>query len=426
MTARSPLDAGLAVTLVLAVVASLAIPPVAATNAVPSMDAPDAVKDGTASADSAASQAAPTVEVSDGSVVRGRTTNLSVTLDAVPNGLSGGTLTLALDSPAVGEIRAFRGGDGLTVLNATVEGGGGNVTVRLADLDDGVTPGDGPVTLGTLEVEATEDGTTGVAFESVRLDDDEGGSVGASPSAGTLSVESPDPTTLRVNTDSEAGAVELSLSSVPSGLSGFRITVATDGGRVEGASYGSVWKQTNTTVSEDGRSVTVRAVDLDDAVRPGESNVSLVTIPVEDAAAVSPSVTVHRLPDDTGHRSPHVVSKTRDADGTDGTDGSPSDGTDAESGDDGADGGLSGCASESAAASDLQGQFTTIGNLIIFLIAAVAVPNGAYGLFEWMTAGSNVRQGRKGKKRVRNTFVALAGAAVLKVAVNLTTAVLCV
>lgn len=106
--------------------------------------------------------------------------------------------------------------------------------------------------------------------------------------------------------------------------------------------------------------------------------------------------------------------------------GSPSDGAGAGSGDDGADGSLSRCASESAAASDLRGQFTTIGNLIISLIAAVAVPNGAYGLFEWMTAGSNVRQGRKGKKRVRNTFVALAGVAVLKVAVNLTTAVLCV
>lgn len=90
------------------------------------------------------------------------------------------------------------------------------------------------------------------------------------------------------------------------------------------------------------------------------------------------------------------------------------------------DGLVDGCSGGSEEASDLREQFTAIGNLLVFLIGAVAVPNGAYGLLEWTTAGSDVRKGRRGKKRIRNTFVGLAGAAVLKVAVNLVTAVLCV
>lgn len=83
----------------------------------------------------------------------------------------------------------------------------------------------------------------------------------------------------------------------------------------------------------------------------------------------------------------------------------------------------------SAAAQDQQEQelrnkFSQMADLIILLITAVAVPNGAYGLFEWMTAGANQEKNDKGKQRIRNTFIALAGAAVIKVAVNLFTATL--
>lgn len=67
----------------------------------------------------------------------------------------------------------------------------------------------------------------------------------------------------------------------------------------------------------------------------------------------------------------------------------------------------------------LERQFNAIGNFIILLIGLVAVPNGAYGLFEWMTAGADTEKDRKGRKRIRNTFIALAGAAVIKVAVEL-------
>lgn len=80
--------------------------------------------------------------------------------------------------------------------------------------------------------------------------------------------------------------------------------------------------------------------------------------------------------------------------------------------------------SETEEAQQLQDQFEQMANLIILVIAGVAVPNGAYGLFEWMTAGANQEKNEKGKKRIRNTFIGLAGAAVIKVAVQLVTGVL--
>lgn len=69
--------------------------------------------------------------------------------------------------------------------------------------------------------------------------------------------------------------------------------------------------------------------------------------------------------------------------------------------------------------SDLEDQFQSIADLLVLLIGLVAVPNGAFGLLQWMTAGANEEKMQKGKTRIRNTFIALAGAAVIQVAVQL-------
>lgn len=66
-------------------------------------------------------------------------------------------------------------------------------------------------------------------------------------------------------------------------------------------------------------------------------------------------------------------------------------------------------------------RFEQISNFIVFLIAAVAVPNGGFGLFQWMTAGADQQKDQQGRQRIRNTFIALAGAAVIKLAVNVIT-----
>ncbi|WP_302083346.1 hypothetical protein [Salinibaculum rarum] len=67
---------------------------------------------------------------------------------------------------------------------------------------------------------------------------------------------------------------------------------------------------------------------------------------------------------------------------------------------------------------DLKNDIQNIGDFVILIIVAVAVPNGAYGFLEWMTAGSSVEKDEQGRKRIRNTFIALAGAGIIKGAVT--------
>lgn len=67
---------------------------------------------------------------------------------------------------------------------------------------------------------------------------------------------------------------------------------------------------------------------------------------------------------------------------------------------------------------DLKQEIQTMGDFVILVILGVAVPNGAYGFLEWMTAGSSVEQDEKGRKRVKYTFIGLAGAAVIKLGVT--------
>lgn len=69
-------------------------------------------------------------------------------------------------------------------------------------------------------------------------------------------------------------------------------------------------------------------------------------------------------------------------------------------------------------ADSLVSTLQSIGNFVSLIILGVAVPNGAYGFLQYMTAGSNVDQDEKGRKRIRNTFIGLAGVAVIQIAVN--------
>lgn len=55
-----------------------------------------------------------------------------------------------------------------------------------------------------------------------------------------------------------------------------------------------------------------------------------------------------------------------------------------------------------------------IFNIVVGLIIAIALVNGAVGLLQYMTAGSNVERSSAGKERIFKTFAALIGAAVLR------------
>jgi hypothetical protein len=67
---------------------------------------------------------------------------------------------------------------------------------------------------------------------------------------------------------------------------------------------------------------------------------------------------------------------------------------------------------------DIKDTLQDIGDFISLIVVGVAVPNGAYGFLQYMTAGSNVEQDEKGRERIRNTFIGLAGVAVIQGAVS--------
>jgi hypothetical protein len=77
------------------------------------------------------------------------------------------------------------------------------------------------------------------------------------------------------------------------------------------------------------------------------------------------------------------------------------------------------CSSESDCESQLRDQMSTVGNFLSVIIAAVAIPNGAFGIFQWMTAGTDTEQSSKGRKRIRNSFIGVAGAGVILIAVEM-------
>lgn len=76
------------------------------------------------------------------------------------------------------------------------------------------------------------------------------------------------------------------------------------------------------------------------------------------------------------------------------------------------------CSGQQSCQTQLQDQMEQVGNFLSVVIAAVAVPNGAFGVFQWMTAGTDTEQSDKGRKRIRNSFIGIAGAGVVTIAVQ--------
>lgn len=79
---------------------------------------------------------------------------------------------------------------------------------------------------------------------------------------------------------------------------------------------------------------------------------------------------------------------------------------------------------ETDAQTELVDTLQGIGTFVSVIILGVAVPNGAYGFLQYMTSGSNVDQDEKGRTRIRNTFIGLAGVAVIQIAVEVFSAVI--
>ncbi|WP_226022407.1 cell surface protein [Halomicrobium salinisoli] len=94
----------------------------------------------------------------------------------------------------------------------------------------------------------------------------------------------------------ERASVAVALDAAPDGLSGFEVRLRLadgDVGRVTSASYPDHFQPTTEPeVGSDGRSVRVKAADLDGEVEPGAANVTLATVTVAGSAEGETAVTV--------------------------------------------------------------------------------------------------------------------------------------
>jgi len=111
-----------------------------------------------------------------------------------------------------------------------------------------------------------------------------------------------------VAVDSQNDAeVDLTLSSLPDGFAGGEITVSvshSDVAEITGASYNEALGITDTpAIANDGSSIQLRAVDLNDAFEPGDANITLATLEIEAVGGGTADLVVDAaaLDDDTGN-----------------------------------------------------------------------------------------------------------------------------
>ena len=151
---------------------------------------------------------------------------------------------------------------------------------------------------------------------------------GAVATAGTATAQSDRPTivvtdgTTAVDGTTTVGIV---LTSAPNGLSGYYLDLTVgdaESVRIESASYPDRFGLTSEPkISADGASVTLEAADLEDAVKPGATDVTLATVTVAGASPGSVTLSVEPRQfdaDDGSAFSPATQSGTVTVTGSDG------------------------------------------------------------------------------------------------------------
>jgi hypothetical protein len=112
----------------------------------------------------------PTVGVSDGTVIEGNQTTVTVVLERVPDGLRLYNLTVSVTDPRVAEVVGADSGDIPFFQVRSLDDD--EVTFRGVDVGS-VGPGDGPVTLAVVTFRGESAGTTALDVEVNVLTDDQ-------------------------------------------------------------------------------------------------------------------------------------------------------------------------------------------------------------------------------------------------------------
>jgi hypothetical protein len=133
-------------------------------------------------------ESAGTLAVADDRVAPGETTEASVTLSTVPDGLSGYNVTVRVADPETATIVDATVPERFGLREARVVDGGNAAVLKAVDTKDEVRPDDADVTFGSMTVRGEAAGETELRIEVTQVDDDDGGRVRPATMGGTLRV----------------------------------------------------------------------------------------------------------------------------------------------------------------------------------------------------------------------------------------------
>ncbi len=260
---------------------------------------------------------APTITVlpADNILDLGETSTVTVLLDAVPTGLSGFNITIALTNSSVGEFTQITFPSwAMMPRNSSLPAD--SVFVQAVDLERLVEVNATNVTLCTLTFRGDTAGTTNLTITPIKVDDDSGGRYAPTVVPASVTVwitPTPTPTVALslipgTATISPGNTTQYTIvmDSAPAGLSGFNISVAlTDPsvGEFTQVTFPS-WAMMPRNSSLPADSVFVQAVDLERLVEVNATNVTLCTLTFrgDTAGTTNLTITPIKVDDDVGGR----------------------------------------------------------------------------------------------------------------------------
>ncbi|WP_321428971.1 leucine-rich repeat protein [uncultured Methanolobus sp.] len=123
----------------------------------------------------------------DAEVIDGQTTEIVISVDSLPDGLSGYELTVDIGDPAIAEIVGIEYPDWVSISdNSSLPNG--SIYIKAVDGNNAIEAGAEDVVLATLTVNGKDMGTTNFTLGVKRLDDDIGSQINATLEIGTLEV----------------------------------------------------------------------------------------------------------------------------------------------------------------------------------------------------------------------------------------------
>jgi PKD repeat protein len=233
----------------------------------------------------------------------GSSVPVTLVLDQAPAGLSGYNITLSIDNPSIAQIDSVDFPAWATdELNGTVP----SSRLWIAAIDSSgehVPNGSVNVSLATVTVHGLSSGTTALRLTVTQMDDNSGGMISPTVVNGTIRVNSTGPVSPSILTVSPQTATFpvqgtqqylVIVDTLPEGLSGYDMALNLSNTGI--ARFSAVtfppWAVLTNATPLPAESVRISAVDVNGAVQPGSTNVTLATVTVQGNAAGTTPLTI--------------------------------------------------------------------------------------------------------------------------------------